>query len=95
VRNLAVATGDWNGTAVGDRVVEVRRLRSLSIDPYTGDASLEIALGLDRGAPFAGGSLRIDLIDALALARRSTTSVTRGAYVGPASVWIDRAELLA
>ena len=43
----------------------------------------------------AGGSLRIDLIDALALARRSTTSVTRGAYVGPASVWIDRAELLA
>lgn len=95
VRNLAVATGDWNGTAVGDRVVEVRRLRSLAIDPYTGDASLEIALGLDRGAPFAGGSLRIDLIDALALARRSTTSVTRGAYVGPAAVWIDRAELLA
>lgn len=93
VRNLVVATGDWNGTAVGDRVVEVRRLRSLSIDPYTGDASLEIALGIDRGTPFSGGSLRLDLIEALALARRSTTSVTRGAYVGPSAVWVDTAEI--
>ena len=47
VRNLVVETGAWNGTATGDRVVEIRRLRSLSIDPYTGDASLEIALGVD------------------------------------------------
>jgi predicted Zn-dependent protease len=95
VRNLVVAPGDWNGTAVGDRVVEIRRLRSLSIDRYTGEASLEIALGIDRGIAFVGGSLRLDLIEALALARRSTTSVTRGAYVGPSAVWVDTAEILA
>jgi predicted Zn-dependent protease len=94
VRNLVVSTGDWTGPAVGDRVVEIRRLRSLSIDPYTGDASLEIALGIDRGVPFTGGSLRLDLIETLALARRSTTSVTRDAYVGPSAIWTDRAEIL-
>ena len=95
VRNLVVDTGDWSGTAAGDRVVELRRLRSLSIDPYTGDASLEIALGVDRGAPFTGGSIRLDLITALARARRATSSLTRGGYVGPDAVWIDRAELIA
>src|SRR5206468_2480246 len=84
VRNLVVAPGSWDGAVVGDRVVEVRRLRSLVIDPYTGDASLEIALALDRGVPITGGSIRIDLIAALARARRSTTTLTRGAYVGPA-----------
>jgi predicted Zn-dependent protease len=95
VRNLVVDPGSWNGVATGDRVIEVRRLRSLSIDRYTGDASLEIALGTDRGTPFSGGSLRLDLIAALAHAQRSATVVTRGAYVGPDAIWIDHAELIA
>jgi predicted Zn-dependent protease len=94
VRNLVVEPGSWSGTATGERVVEVRRLRSLSIDPHTGEASLEIALGTDRGVPFTGGSLRLDLIGALAHAQRSTTVLTRGAYVGPDAIWIDRAELI-
>jgi len=101
VRNLDVARGAWSGTieAGATRVVEVRRLRSLAIDPYTGDASLEIALGLEhvKGAakPFTGGSIRIDLIAALAKAKRSSHAITRGAYTGPDAVWIDRAELIA
>jgi predicted Zn-dependent protease len=94
VRNLVVEPGSWSGTATGERVVEVRRLRSLAIDPYTGEASLEIALGIDRGVPFTGGSLRLDVIAALARAQRSATVLTRGAYVGPDAIWIDRAELI-
>jgi predicted Zn-dependent protease len=101
VRNLEVATGSWSGAieAAGARVVEVRRLRSLSIDPYTGDASLEIELGVEHGKsaakPFRGGSIRIDLIDALAKAKRSATEITRGAYKGPDAVLIERAEIIA
>ena len=101
VRNLEVALGTWPGTIeVGAvRVVEVRRLRSLAIDPYTGDASLEIALGVEHtkaGAkPFTGGSLRIDLIAALARARRSSREIVRGPYTGPDAVLIDNAELIA
>src|SRR6185369_16327638 len=102
VRNLEVAAGSWNG-AIDDsaalRVLEVRRLRSLTVDPYTGDASLEIALGIlhEKGAakPFTGGSLRLDLVDALARAKRSARTITRGAYKGPDAAWIDRAELIA
>lgn len=99
VRNLDVALGGWSGAidASAGRVVEIRRLRGLAIDPYTGDASLEIALGIDHpaGKPFAGGSVRIDLIAALARARRSSVRLLRGAYRGPHSVLIDRAELIA
>lgn len=103
VRNLEVATGTWPGTIepAALRVVEVRRLRSLTIDPYTGEASLELALAIEHAAgaarprPFRGGSLRIDLIAALARARRSARTITRGAYTGPDAVWIDRAELIA
>ena len=100
VRNLDVAGGSWSGNidAATVRVVEVRRLRSLAIDPYTGEASLEIALGVDHnkgGArPFTGGALRIDLIAALAMARRSSRAITRGAYHGPDAVWIEHAELI-
>lgn len=95
VRNLVVAPGTWNGTATGGRVIEIRRLRSLVIDRYTGTASLEIALGLERDVPFTGGSLRIDLIAALATARRSATKLTRGNYEGPTTIWIDHSDLLA
>jgi hypothetical protein len=101
VRNLDVAAGTWPGTIdpAAGRLVEIRRLRSLTIDPYTGDASLEIALGVDRAGgaarPFTGGSMRIDLIAALAKARRSARTITRGAYSGPDAVWIERAELIA
>jgi predicted Zn-dependent protease len=102
VRNLDVNKGDWDGaipTATTGRIVEIRRLRSLAIDPYTGDASLDIALAIEHGKggakPFTGGAVRIDLIAALAKARRSAQTITRGAYRGPDAVWIDRAELIA
>src|SRR5262249_9454787 len=47
VRNLVVGLGGWDESPGEGRVVEVRRLRALEIDPYTGDASLEVALGVD------------------------------------------------
>ncbi len=94
VRNLVVALGGWTGETTG-RVIEIRRLRDLAIDPYTGDASVEIALGLDGGKPFTGGALQLDLFDALALARRSSTKIKRGPYEGPSAVLIDHVELLA
>lgn len=100
VRNLDVALGSWPGTIEPGamRIVEVRRLRGLTIDPYTGEASLEVALGVEHGKggarPFSGGALRIDLIGALAKARRSSRAITRGAYHGPDAVWIERGDLL-
>jgi hypothetical protein len=96
VRNLVVRSGTWNGQAdPSGRLVEIRRLRALAIDPYSGDASLEIALGIEHGkGPFTGGTLRLDLIDALARARRSSERMRRGAYEGPSSVLIENAELL-
>ena len=99
IRNLLVATGTWDDAIpASERVVEVRRLRALSIDPYTGDASLEIGLALDhdRGklTAIAGGTIRLDLIAALARARRSSIAIHRGPYVGPRGVMIDRAELV-
>lgn len=98
VRNLVVELGGWSGALPsGIRTVEIRRLRELAIDPYTGEANLEIALGIDRatGTPFAGGTIRLDLVDALARARRSATRIRRGAYEGPNAVLIERAELIA
>jgi hypothetical protein len=115
VRNLDVVAGTWPGTIdnTATRTIEVRRLRSLAIDPYTGEASLEVGLAIEHGGaarggaarggaargeagakPFTGGALRIDLIAALAKAKRSTRLITRGAYHGPDAVWIDRAELI-
>jgi hypothetical protein len=97
IRNLVVGKGTWPGDL--QRTIEIRRLRALSIDRYTGDASLEIALGIDHSTgtprPFTGGTVRLDLISALARARRRNTLIQRGAYVGPPAVLIERAELLA
>jgi predicted Zn-dependent protease len=98
VRNLVVAAGSWTEQLDSKlRVVELRRLRELEIDPYTGDASLEIALAIDHGTgkPFAGGTLRLDLVAVLARAHRSVRRIRRGPYDGPAAVLIDRAELIA
>ena len=102
VRNLVVAAGAAPGApgaasgadgAGGGRLVDVHRLRSLAIDPYTGEASLEIALAFDHGGdrprPFAGGTIRLDLVAALARARRDATALSRGPYHGPASVTVD------
>jgi hypothetical protein len=101
VRNLIVDPGSWPGTPPPTaRTIEVRRLHALSIDPYTGDATFDIALGLehrpDRAepTPFTGGTVRLDLVAALARARRSSQLLRRGAYHGPASILIDDAELL-
>jgi hypothetical protein len=98
VRNLVVTAGSWAEVIPPGRSLDVRRLRSLSIDPYTGDASLEIALAVDRDGggerAITGGLVRIDLVAALARARRSATPLRRGAYLGPASILIDDAEVL-
>jgi len=102
VRNLIVAPGSWPGTpSPTRRTIEVRRLHAVSIDLATGDASLDIALGLDHDPtrrttpiPFTGGTLHLDLISALARARRSSQLLRCGAYHGPASLQIDDAELI-
>ncbi len=101
VRNLVVEPGTWSGTldASATRVIEVKRLRSLSLDPYTGDVSAEILLGIEHtkgtSTPFAGGSLRIDAIAALARAKRTKEVVTRGPYSGPVAVLLEGSELFA
>jgi hypothetical protein len=101
VRNLVVAPGTWPGTpSTTARTIEVRRLHAVSVDPHTGDASLDIALGLEhrpgRAAPtpFTGGTFRLDLITALARAHRSVQRLHRGAYHGPATLLIDDVELM-
>ncbi|MEO8841985.1 MAG: metallopeptidase TldD-related protein [Kofleriaceae bacterium] len=95
VRNLVVGRGTWDERLpVATRVIEVRRLRNLEIDPYTGDADLELGLGIDHGTPFAGGTLRLDLIDTLARAHRSVRRLQRGPYDGPAAVLIERVDLI-
>jgi predicted Zn-dependent protease len=96
VRNLVISTGSWDGRAPTGRVLEVRRLRSLAIDPYTGEATLEVALAIDPATThaFTGGTIRLDLIDALAKAHRSSGKIRRGAYIGPPSVLIETATLL-
>ena len=94
VRNLVVGRGSWDDRLPATRVIEVRRLRNLEIDPYTGNADLELALGIDRGTPFVGGTLRLDLIDVLARAHRSVRRLQRGPYDGPAAVLIERVELI-
>lgn len=96
IRNLRIWPGSWDGTPRG-RTLEIRRLRALSIDRYTGDANLEIALGFDDGRPFTGGTVRLDLIATLSRARRrkAATPTRRGAYIGPPSVLIEGVELLA
>ena len=90
VRNLVIAPGTWRDQPPAVRTLDVRRLHALTIEPYTGEATLEIALAFEReGAatrPVTGGTLRIDLVVALARARRSETSLRRGAYVGPAAI---------
>ncbi len=99
VRNLVVKTGSWIGPLPARRTIEVRRLRSLSIDSYTGDASLEIALGIERDGGtervITGGTIRLDLVGALARAQRSVNPLIRGPYAGPASVLIDDVDLVA
>jgi predicted Zn-dependent protease len=96
VRNLVVAPGTWSGE-LPPGAVSVLRLRDLAIDPYTGDARLEIALGKKHGASdtwFAGGTVRLDLIATLAHARRSSQRLRLGAYDGPHAILIEGAELL-
>ena len=105
VRNLLVVPGTWGGelsagAGAATRIVEVRRLRGLAIDPYTGAASLELGLAIEHdpaGArrAFAGGAVRIDLVAALASARRSAATIRRGAYHGPRAVLVEGVELIA
>lgn len=100
VRNLDVSPGTWSpAPSPTTRTIEIRRLHAVALDAYTGDASLDIALALDHRpgrppTPFTGGTLRLDLLAALARARRSPQLLRRGAYHGPAAVLIDDAELL-
>jgi len=102
VRNLIVAPGTWTpAPSPTTRTLEIRRLHALTIDLTTGDASLDIALGLDHrpnaAAPlaFTGGTLHLDLLASLARARRSPDLLRRGAYHGPAHLLIDDVELIS
>jgi hypothetical protein len=101
IRNLVVTAGSWRAApAPAIRTIEVRRLHAVSLDPTTGEASLDIALGLEHRpdrpvpVPFTGGTLHLDLVAALARAYRSTQLLRRGAYHGPDSILIDDADLL-
>ena len=97
VRNLEVSPGTWDGALPRGRTVEVRRLRGLSIDPYTGEASLELAISIDNAdkrQTFTGGTIRLDLVAALSRARRAATTIRRGAYFGPSRLLIDDAHLV-
>ncbi|MGE0872341.1 MAG: metallopeptidase TldD-related protein [Kofleriaceae bacterium] len=99
VRNLVVAPGSWDGRVGPRRAIEIRWLRSLLIDRYTADANLEIALAIDhldgKQRPISGGMIRLDLIAALARARRSATKIARNGYYGPSAIVIDDVELLS
>jgi len=101
VRNLAVTPGTWSpAPSPTTRTLEIRRLHGLALDLRTGLASLDIALALDHhpGRPptaVTGGTVHLDLLAALARARRSPRLLRRGAYHGPDAVLIDRAELIA
>jgi len=99
VRNLVVASGSWTEAPPAGRTLDIRRLRSLAIDPHTGDASLEIALAIEHDGgkqrAVTGGELLLDLVGVLALAKRSAVPLRRGPYLGPRAILIERAELLA
>ena len=102
VRNLIVAPGTWApAPSPTVRTIEIRRLHAVTLDAYTGDATLDIALALDHRpgrpapTPFTGGALRLDLLAALARARRSSQLLRRGAYHGPAALLIEGLELIA
>lgn len=102
VRNLVVAPGTWSpAPSPTTRTIEVRRLHTVTLDAYTGDATLDIALALDHRpgrpapTPFTGGTLRLDLLAAFARARRASQLLRRGAYHGPAALLIDDLELIA
>jgi hypothetical protein len=100
VRNLDVTPGTWSpAPSPTTRTIELRRLHAVTLDAYTGDASLDIALALDHrpgrpATPFTGGTIRLDLLAGLARARRSPQLLRRGAYHGPAALLIDDVELL-
>lgn len=109
IANLVVALGTWPGLDASPsvpaamqlrptRVIEVRRLRALDLDPRTAIATLDLALGIEHrpGAaptPFTGGTIHLELLPALALAQRSARSLHRGAYRGPASILVPVAHL--
>ena len=99
VRNLVVAKGTWRELDPARRTIEVRRVRSIATDPHTGDASLELGLAIDhlgaRHQPFAGGTIRLDLVAALVRARRSADLIRRGCYIGPAAVAISDVDVVA
>jgi hypothetical protein len=97
VRNLVIPTGRAPLAdllrAGGAPVLEVRRLAWLDLDARTGLAVARIAAGTLHGAagrrPIAGGTLRLDVVAALASARRSKEPLVEGPIHGPAALRLD------
>ena len=62
------------------------------------DAQLEIGLAIEHAGgstrPIAGGTVRLDLVAALAGARLTASVIDRGAYHGPGSLMISGAALV-
>lgn len=101
IRNLIVSPGTWSPSpSPTDRTIELRRAASVSIDPYTATATLDIAYALDHRPgrppiPLSSGTLRLDLLTSLALALRAPTPLRRAAYHGPSALLLPSAFLLA
>jgi hypothetical protein len=97
VRNLVVPGGTTPLAELvrpgATPVLEVRRLAWLDLDPRTGLAVARVAAGTLHDAaghhPIAGGTLRLDVIAQLALARRSKEAAIEGPIHGPAALRLD------
>ncbi|MEZ4363405.1 MAG: metallopeptidase TldD-related protein [Kofleriaceae bacterium] len=89
VRNLVVNAGAGDSARDrGAQLLEVVRLRWLTLDALRGTAEGELLLAHDRDtrAPLRGGTFVVDLAAVLADARRAPDQVRRGAYLGPS--WV-------
>ena len=99
VRNLVVALGTWDGDArraASSRSAGCARSRSIRTPATRASRSRSASIPRRESRPFTGGTLRLDLIDALARRTAKRAHDARVAVLrGAASVLIEHAELIA